>query len=351
MSIKNNSYKLQKYLGKYKATSEERYLDKVMYYLTGGVEEVEVSCSKIDKNPDSKLIECNRNPKICKWDPSEKKCFRHCNLIIKPKTLNIFRKNKWTEECIQNNCIVNNNTCEPNCVDINNIFPNDIETKCKSPCKYFSQRNNNNNTIKEICTNPTTDITNINWDQINPTSQSTLPQPTSPLTLFPNPLYETLSPNPLYEPLFPNPYAPYAPCSKINKQNQCVNKECSWISNKCVNKPEFLSSFIDYSNLEKNRIYYYKGRKHNRINTLVKYIGIETYNDKMNYKFEILQDEGVKPNEVQYIFISIDSKNRLLYLTNCLDQNQPFLKNNQSCKAPACKIEKHLDENICINNI
>jgi hypothetical protein len=37
MSIKNNSYKLEKYLRLYKETNEMKYLDKVMYYLKGGV--------------------------------------------------------------------------------------------------------------------------------------------------------------------------------------------------------------------------------------------------------------------------------------------------------------------------
>jgi hypothetical protein len=36
MSFKSNSYKLNKYLKKYKKTSEQKYLNKVMYYLQGG---------------------------------------------------------------------------------------------------------------------------------------------------------------------------------------------------------------------------------------------------------------------------------------------------------------------------
>ena len=47
MSIKNNSYKLEKYLQLYKKTNEMKYLDKVMYYLRGGI-----VCSNKPKNCD-----------------------------------------------------------------------------------------------------------------------------------------------------------------------------------------------------------------------------------------------------------------------------------------------------------
>ena len=109
MSIKTNSYKLQKYLKKYKTTSEERYLDKVMYYLRGGDK-----CSDINNRtylyPIDKMLNCNRNPDICTWNDKNEICnakqpeyttyIKSCELIDKPN------------ECAGPTCTWNGNKCE-----------------------------------------------------------------------------------------------------------------------------------------------------------------------------------------------------------------------------------------------
>jgi hypothetical protein len=116
--MSSNQYKLEKYLRKYKQTSEMKYLDKVMYYLRGGI-----VCSK---GP----------PKNCDYPGFDIKLVDDCNT--------------YEKECVKIGTIFISNTAENELIIGHNYYICDINDTIVTVYDIDENKSYFTNSKKEI---------------------------------------------------------------------------------------------------------------------------------------------------------------------------------------------------------